>query len=102
MWANFLRQYAVVSIQAVIFKISTAIMDVPGEAKYGFTREQLTEGFKYLKSKGVKHFGIHAFLASNTKTNDYYPALARSFLRPLLSCMKRQAQISSSLTYQVV
>ena len=50
------------------FKISTAIMDVPGEAKYGFTREQLTEGFKYLKSKGVKHFGIHAFLASNTKT----------------------------------
>ena len=59
------------------FKISTAIMDVPGEAKYGFTREQLTEGFKYLKSKGVKHFGIHAFLASNTKTNDYYPALAK-------------------------
>ena len=56
------------------FKISTAIMDVPGEAKYGFTREQLTEGFKYLKSKGVKHFGIHAFLASNTKTN---PALAK-------------------------
>lgn len=59
------------------FKISTAIMDVPGEAKYGFTREQLTEGFKYLRSKGVKHFGIHAFLASNTKTNDYYPALAK-------------------------
>ena len=59
------------------FKISTAIMDVPGEAKYGFTREQLTEGFKYLKSKGVKHFGIHAFLASKTKTNDYYPALAK-------------------------
>ena len=59
------------------FKISTAIMDVPGEAKYGFTREQLTEGFKYLKSKGVKHFGIHAFLASNTVTNEYYPMLAK-------------------------
>jgi len=59
------------------FAISNEIMDTPGEAKYGFTREQLTEGFKYLKSKGVKNFGIHAFLASNTKTNDYYPELAR-------------------------
>lgn len=59
------------------FKISTSIMDTPGEAKYGFTREQLTEGFKMLKEKGVKNFGLHAFLASNTKTNEYYPALAR-------------------------
>ncbi len=58
------------------FAISNSIMDVPGESKYGFTREQMTEGFKYLKSRGVKHFGIHAFLASNTKTNEYYPALA--------------------------
>ncbi|HIQ98843.1 MAG TPA: diaminopimelate decarboxylase [Candidatus Scybalocola faecavium] len=59
------------------FKISTSIMDTPGEAKYGFTREQLTEGFKILKEKGAKTFGLHAFLASNTKTNEYYPALAR-------------------------
>ena len=59
------------------FKISTSIMDTPGEAKYGFTREQLTEGFKILLEKGAKTFGLHAFLASNTKTNEYYPALAR-------------------------
>ena len=59
------------------FKISTSIMDTPGEAKYGFTREQLTEGFKILKAKGVKNFGLHAFLASNTKTNEYYPALTK-------------------------
>lgn len=59
------------------FKISTSIMDTPGEAKYGFTREQLTEGFKILKAKGAKYFGLHAFLASNTKTNEYYPALAK-------------------------
>ncbi len=59
------------------FKISTSIMDTPGEAKYGFTREQLTEGFKKLKAKGAKNFGLHAFLASNTKTNEYYPALAK-------------------------
>jgi len=59
------------------FVIGNAIMDNPQEAKYGFTREQLTEGFKILKSKGVKHFGIHAFLASNTSSNEYYPVLAK-------------------------
>ena len=59
-----------------IFKMSNGIMDNPGDSKYGFTREQLFEGFKLLKEKGVKHFGIHAFLASNTVTNDYYPQLA--------------------------
>jgi diaminopimelate decarboxylase len=52
------------------------VMDVPGEAKYGFTREQLFEGFKILKTKGAKKFGIHAFLASNTQTEEYYPVLA--------------------------
>ena len=52
------------------------VMDNPGEAKYGFTRPQLTEGFKKLKSLGAKHFGIHAFLASNTLSNAYYPTLA--------------------------
>ena len=57
--------------------MSNGIMDTPGEAKYGFTREQLTEGYKKMLDKGVKHFGLHAFLASNTKTNEYYPALAR-------------------------
>ncbi|MDK2942757.1 MAG: diaminopimelate decarboxylase [Acetobacterium sp.] len=59
------------------FVIDNAIMDTPQVAKYGFTREQMTEGFATLKSKGVKHFGIHAFLASNTIANEYYPALAR-------------------------
>jgi len=59
------------------FVIGNAIMDNPQEAKYGFTRAQLTEGFKILKSKGVKHFGIHAFLASNTSSNEYYPVLAK-------------------------
>ena len=53
------------------------VMDNPGESKYGFTREQLTEGFRKLKAMGAKRFGIHAFLASNTLSNDYYPALAK-------------------------
>ena len=53
-------------------------MDNPGDAKYGFTKEQLFEGYKLLKEKGVERFGIHAFLVSNTVTNDYYPTLART------------------------
>ncbi len=59
-----------------IFKTTNGIMDNPQDAKYGFTKEQLIEGFKILKEKGVKNFGIHSFLASNTASNDYYPTLA--------------------------
>lgn len=59
------------------FAIANNIMDNPGDAKYGMTHEQLTEAYKRLMAKGVKHFGLHAFLASNTVTNDYYPELAR-------------------------
>ena len=60
-----------------MFKISNDIMDNPGDAKYGMTTEQLFEAFKILKAKGAKEFGIHAFLASNTVTNEYYPMLAK-------------------------
>ena len=58
------------------FKIGNAIMGNPGEAKYGMTREQVSEAVKKLLDKGVKHFGIHAFLASNMIENDYYATLA--------------------------
>lgn len=60
-----------------VFKMSNGIMDNPGDSKYGFTTEQMFEGYRILKEKGVKHFGIHAFLASNTVTNEYYPTLAK-------------------------
>ncbi|MCI9545089.1 MAG: diaminopimelate decarboxylase [Lachnospiraceae bacterium] len=60
-----------------IFKISNDIMDNPGDSKYGMTTEQLFDAFRILKGKGVQEFGIHAFLASNTVTNDYYPMLAK-------------------------
>lgn len=59
------------------FTIENQIMDTPKDAKYGMTIEQLKEAFLKLKEKGVKHFGIHSFLASNTVTDDYYPKLAR-------------------------
>lgn len=52
------------------------VMDKPGDAKYGMTEEQIIEAYKKLSHLGVKELGIHAFLASNTVTNDYYPALA--------------------------
>lgn len=57
------------------------VMDSPKDAKYGFTTEQLYDGFRKLKSMGAKHFGIHAFLASNTISNDYYPELAGILFR---------------------
>ncbi|MCD7928655.1 MAG: diaminopimelate decarboxylase [Clostridiales bacterium] len=52
------------------------VMDNPGDAKYGMTKPQLFEAFRKLKGMGAKYFGIHAFLASNTISNDYYPTLA--------------------------
>ena len=60
-----------------VFKLGTSIMDNPGDAKYGMTRTQIAEAYKQLKELGVKEFGIHSFLASNTVSNEYYPELAR-------------------------
>ena len=61
-----------------IYELENGIMDNPGDAKYGCTKEQMKEGFLKLKELGVKHFGIHSFLVSNTIAPDYYPALART------------------------
>lgn len=63
------------------FKLGNMIMGQPSEAKYGFTRAQLTEGFRQLLALGAEHFGLHAFLASNTTDAGYYPALARRLFR---------------------
>lgn len=60
---------------------SPNVMDTPSDAKYGFTHEQIIDGYRILKEKGAKKFGMHAFLASNTLTNDYYPTLARIMFR---------------------
>ena len=71
-----------------LFKISNDIMDNPGDAKYGMTTEQLFEAFKTLKEKGAKEFGIHAFLASNTVTNEYYPMLAKVLFETAVKLQK--------------
>lgn len=78
-----------------VFQMSNGIMDNPGDSKYGFTKEQLFEGFRILKKKGVKRFGIHAFLASNTVTNEYYPQLAGQLFE-LAVKLKEETGISVS------
>lgn len=64
-----------------MFELSNGIMDNPGDSKYGMTPAQITEAFRTMKAKGVKRFGLHAFLASNTTTNEYYPKLAGVLFR---------------------
>ena len=64
-----------------VFKVSNDIMDNPDDAKYGMTKAQMFEAFTRLKELGVKEFGIHSFLVSNTVTNDYYPMLATELFK---------------------
>lgn len=71
------------------------VMDTPKDAKYGFTHEQIIEGYKILKEKGAKKFGMHAFLASNTLTNDYYPVLAAIMFRAAVE-IKEKAGVELS------
>ena len=58
------------------FAIANQIMDNPQDAKYGMTKDQMIQAYRELMELGAKQFGIHAFLASNTISNDYYPTLA--------------------------
>jgi len=79
-----------------IFQMSNGIMDNPGDAKYGFTTEQMFEGFRMLKEKGARKFGIHAFLASNTVSNDYYPNLAKALFQ---LAVKLQAETGAEIRF---
>ncbi|MCM1189407.1 MAG: diaminopimelate decarboxylase [bacterium] len=78
------------------FSLGTDIMDHPGDAKYGFTREQMFEGFRRLREKGVENFGIHSFLASNTVTNEYYPTLAKQLFE---LAVELQEQTGAHITF---
>ena len=63
------------------FSLGNTIMDMPRDAKYGMTEDQMAGAINRLMALGTKHFGIHAFLASNTTTNEYYPGLASQLFR---------------------
>ena len=71
-------------------------MDNPGDAKYGMTTEQMFEAFRVLKEKGAQEFGIHAFLASNTVTNDYYPVLAKELFE---LAVKLEKETGADITF---
>ena len=58
-------------------KEGNAIIGHPEEAKYGFTRSQLFEGYQMLIDKGVKRFGIHTMVASNELESDYFAGTAQ-------------------------
>lgn len=75
-----------------LFQVSNDIMDNPGDAKYGMTKEQIKDAFRILKEKGAKQFGIHSFLASSTSSNTYYPMLAK-ILFELAVELKRELDV---------
>ena len=82
-----------------VFELGTDIMDNPEEAKFGMTKEQLIQAFIELKELGVEEFGIHALLASNTVSNDYYPELARQLFELAVEVRSRkQVSIWASST----
>ncbi len=78
-----------------VFSLGTDIMDNPGDAKYGMTKPQIIEAYKKLKELGAEEFGMHAFLASNTVTNDYYPTLAKILFEVAVE-IKEQTGVSLS------
>ena len=79
-----------------VFRMSNGIMDNPGNSKYGMTPAQMAEAYKILMKKGVKHFGIHAFLASNTVTNEYYPTLAKTLFEV---AVKLKEETGANITF---
>ena len=72
-----------------VYELSNGIMDNPGDSKYGMTKEQIFEAYQVLRDKGVEEFGIHAFLVSNTVTNDYYPALAKTLFELIVELKEK-------------
>ena len=68
------------------------IIGKPEEAKYGFTREQLFEGYRTVRDRGVKRFGLHAMIASNELNLDYHLETAR-LLFDLIADLSRELGI---------
>ncbi len=69
-----------------------AIIGKPEEAKYGFTKEQLIRGYRTVKDKGVKHFGLHTMIASN-ELDPYYFVDTAKMLFELVVEIKRTLDI---------
>jgi diaminopimelate decarboxylase len=65
------------------------IIGDPKEAKYGFTKEQLIEGYKLCKKKGVKRFGLHTMVVSNELNPDYHIETAKMLFEIVLEVNKK-------------
>ncbi|MDA0524500.1 diaminopimelate decarboxylase [Methanococcoides alaskense] len=69
-------------------KEGNAIIGNPEEAKYGFTKEQLFEGYRILKEKGVKRFGLHTMVASNELEPSYFVETAKLLFEVIVEISK--------------
>jgi diaminopimelate decarboxylase len=70
-------------------KQGNLIIGHPEDAKYGFTHEQMLEGYRMLKAKGVKHFGIHTMVASNELDPDYFIETAEILFRLIVEVSEK-------------
>ncbi len=70
-------------------KQGNLIIGHPEDAKYGFTHEQIIEGYQILKEKGVKHFGIHTMVASNELDPDYFIETAEILFKLILEVSEK-------------
>ncbi|MCL2183252.1 MAG: diaminopimelate decarboxylase [Chitinispirillia bacterium] len=71
-------------------RTGNVIIGSPHEAKYGFTKDQMLDGYKILKDKGVKRFGLHAMVASNELNYQY-------FIDTAVMLFERVAEISKEV-----
>ena len=70
-------------------KEGNRIIGLPEEAKYGYTHEQMIEGYRILKGKGVKHFGIHTMVASNELNTDYFIETAEILFKLIIEVSEK-------------
>ena len=70
-------------------KEGNAIIGHPEEAKYGFTRSQLFDGYQMLIDKGVKRFGIHTMVASNELDPEYFAGTAQILFELIAELSKK-------------
>jgi diaminopimelate decarboxylase len=65
-----------------------AIIGKPEEAKYGFTKAQLLEGYRIIKAKGVRRFGLHTMIASNELDPYYFVDTAKMLFELVVEVSK--------------
>jgi len=70
-----------------------AIIGRPEEAKYGFTRDQLFEGYRTLKKKGVKRFGLHTMVASNELNPRFFVETAKMLFELAVELAKADVRL---------